>query len=89
MRLFCHRDHRGLREDLSETSVTKSEFITEKGIMNNHNDNHKTDQQAENNPLMAVYNAQPPLPAPPLYWLQPASAWYWPQLAPAREQRQR
>ena len=41
--------------------------------MSNQQHNNQTDPQAETNPLMAVYNAQPPLPEQParFYWQEP------------------
>jgi hypothetical protein len=41
--------------------------------MNNHKDKDQTDQQVENNPLMACYNGQPPQPEQParFYWQEP------------------
>jgi hypothetical protein len=38
-----------------------------------HDDKTKNDQQADANPLMACYNAQPPLPEQParFYWQEP------------------
>jgi hypothetical protein len=41
--------------------------------MDDQHDENKSDQQAEPNPLMAVYNPQPPQPEQParFYWQEP------------------
>lgn len=41
--------------------------------MKDEQNTNKTDQQVENNPLMACYNGQPPQPEQParFYWQEP------------------